>query len=206
MNKKEIERFREYYKDKSSDELIIEMHKWIPSSERHIAAKLELELRKQQPELKKKEKGDDFLTITNIWLDITEEFGITKNSFGKKINFIKDIFCRKVIFRDIEQAYILAKKGFSKPSIIIAGAVIEELLRQYLKHKKVKPAKDTFDEYIKACQNNGILKSAIHNLSSSARYFRNIVHIEKEKSSKYTISKATAKGAVSSIFTIANDF
>ena len=70
----------------------------------------------------------------------------------------------------------------------------------------MKPDKDTFDEYIKACQNNDILKSAIHNLSNSVRHFRNIVHIEKEGSSKYTISKATAKGAVSSIFTIANDF
>ncbi len=206
MNRKEIDRIREHYKDKSNDDLIIEMHKWIPSSERHIAAKLELEFRKQQSELKKKEKEDDNLTVTNIWADIIEEFGITKNSFGKKINFIKDTFCRKVIFRDIEQAYILAKKGFSKPSVILAGAIIEELLRQYLKHKKVKPAKDTFDEYIKACQNNSILKSAIHNLSNSVRYFRNIVHIENEKSSKYTISKATAKGAVSSIFTIANDF
>lgn len=206
MNKEEIERLRDHYKDKSNDDLIIEMHKWVPSSERHVAAKLELELRKQPSEFKKKEKGNDVLTVTNIWVDITEEFGITKNSFGKRISFIKDTFCRKVIFRDIEQAYILARKGFSKPSVILSGAVIEELLRQYLKHKKVKPDKDTFDEYIKACQNNDILKSAIHNLSNSVRHFRNIVHIEKEGSSKYTISKATAKGAVSSIFTIANDF
>lgn len=204
MNTKEIERLRKCFKDKSIDELIIEMHKWIPSSERHVAAKIELEHRKQQSELISK-KGDIFAT-TNIWSDITEEFGITKRGFGKRINFIKNGFCRKVIFRDVEQAYILAKKGFSKPSVILAGAVIEELLRQYLKHKNVTPAKDTFDEYIKACQNNGILKSAIHNLSNSVRHFRNIVHIEKEKSSRYTISKATAKGTVASVFTIANDF
>lgn len=206
MNRKEIDRIREYFKDKSNDDLIVEMHKYVPTFERHIAAKLELEHRKQQSELKKKEKGDDILTAATIWVDITEEFGITKKSFGKKINFIKDKFCRKVIFRDIEQTYILAKRGFSKPSIILSGAIIEELLRQYLKHKKVKPPQKTFNEYIKACQNNGILKSAIHNLSNSVRYFRNIVHIENEKSSKYTISKATAKGAVASIFTIANDF
>lgn len=206
MNKKEIERLREHYKDKSNDDLIIEMHKWIPASERHVAAKLELEHRKQQSELKKKEKKDDILTVTNIWANITEEFGITKNSFGMRINFIKDKFCRKIIFRDVEQAYILAKNGFSKPSVVLAGGVIEELLRQYLKHKKVKPKKNTFDEYIKTCQNNGILKVPIHNLSNYVRYFRNIVHIKEEKSNKYTISKATAKGAVSSIFTIANDF
>lgn len=141
-----------------------------------------------------------------MWLSIVEEFGITKKTFGKNINFIKDPFCRKVIFRDVEHAYILAKNGFSKPSIILAGAIIEELLRQYLKHKKIKPAKNKFDEYIKACQDNGVLKSAIQSLSNAIRHFRNIVHIENEKSSRHTISKATAKGAVSSIFTISNDF
>ncbi|MBU4305143.1 MAG: hypothetical protein KJ893_05945 [Candidatus Omnitrophica bacterium] len=206
MNKKAIENWQKHYSDKSDDELIIAMHQFIPSSEMHIAAKLELEHRKQQSELKKKKNEDNILINTAIWADITEEFGITKKSFGKKINFIKDRFCRKVIFRDLEQAYILAKKGFSKPSVILAGAVIEEFLRQYLIYKKVTPDKDTFDAYIKACQDNSILKSAIHNLSNSVRYFRNIVHIEKEKDSKYTISKATAKGAVASIFTIANDF
>ena len=34
----------------------------------------------------------------------------------------------------------------------------------------------------------------------------NIVHLENEFSGKYTISKATAKGAITSIFTISNDF
>jgi len=140
------------------------------------------------------------------WATLAEEFGITKKEFGRKINFVKGDFLRSIIFRDIEHAYVLAKNGFSKPSVILSGAIIEELLRQYLLQKKIKPSSNTFDEYIKTCQNNGLLKKAIHSLSDSIRHFRNIVHIENEKSKKHSISKATAIGAVSSIFTIANDF
>ncbi|MBU0477966.1 hypothetical protein KKC91_05310 [bacterium] len=140
------------------------------------------------------------------WITIAKEFGITKKEFGRKINFVKSDFQRSIIFRDIEHAYILAKNGFSKPSVILSGAIIEELLRQYLIQKKIKPSDNTFDEYIKACRNKDILKKAIHSLSDSVRYFRNIVHIKEEKSKKYSISKATAIGAVSSIFTIVNDF
>jgi hypothetical protein len=84
--------------------------------------------------------------------------------------------------------------------------VIEELLRIYLEHKKIKPREDTFSEYIKACEDNDLLKSAIHNLSSALRHFRNFVHIEKEETKKHSISKSTATAAVASIFTIANDF
>ena len=50
------------------------------------------------------------------------------------------------------------------------------------------------------------IKSAIRKLTDSVRHFRNLVHLELEKDRKHSISKATAKGAVSSIFTIANDF
>ena len=32
------------------------------------------------------------------------------------------------------------------------------------------------------------------------------IHLEREISTRHTISKATVKGAVSSVFTIANDF
>ena len=140
------------------------------------------------------------------WVTIAEEFGITKKEFGRKINFVKGNFLRSIIFRDIEHAYVLAKNGFSKPSVILSGAIIEELLRQYLLQRGIKPFNNTFDEYIKACQNNSLLKKAIHSLSDSIRYFRNIVHIENEKSKKHSISKATAIGTVSSIFTITNDF
>lgn len=140
------------------------------------------------------------------WVTIAEVFGITKKEFGRKINFVKGDFLRSIIFRDIEHAYVLAKNGYSKPSVILSGAIIEELLRQYLLQKEIKPANNTFDEYIRTCQDNGLLKKAIHSLSDSVRHFRNIVHIENEKSKKHSISKATAIGAVSSIFTIANDF
>ncbi len=144
--------------------------------------------------------------VSEIWNDIHNDFDISKRNFSRKINFVTDKYKRKVIFRDVEQAYILAKNGFYKPAIILAGGVIEELLRLYLKSKNVKPSKNTFEEYVKACESKGILKSAISRLSDSLRHFRNLVHLEKEESQKSAISKAIAKGAVSSIFTIANDF
>jgi len=143
--------------------------------------------------------------FSETWNDIRNEFDISKRTFGRKINFVTDQYKRKVIFRDVEQAYILVKNGFCKPAVIIAGSVIEELLRLYLENKNVKPLKNTFEEYVKTCETKGLLKSGISRLSDSVRHFRNIVHLEKEKSQKYTISKATANGAVSSIFTIVND-
>lgn len=101
---------------------------------------------------------------------------------------------------------MLANHGFNKPSVVLAGGVIEELLRLYLESKSIVPARNNLDSYIKACEDNGLLKAAIHRLADSIRQFRNIVHLEKESLPKHSISKATAKGAVSSIFTIANDF
>ena len=206
MIDEKIERAREQCKRMTDDELIIETHKWVAHSDAHIAAKLELESRKRQSTLKKEKNGSIVLSTTSIWAEIESEYGISKKGFGRKINFVKDPFCRKVIFRDVEQAYILAQNRLSKPAVILAGAVIEELLRQYLNHKKVKPVKRTFDEYIKACQKYNILKSAIHNLSNAVRQFRNIVHIAAEKDKKDTISTAIAKGAVASIFTVASNF
>lgn len=142
----------------------------------------------------------------DIWRDIYEDFEVKKLTFAKSINFVTDDYKRKAIFRDIEQSYILAKNGFSKPAVILAGSVIEELLRLYLKTKKVKPSNNTFDEYIKACENSGFLKVAVNRLSDSVRHFRNLVHLEKEISPKHKISKAAAKSAVASIFIISNDF
>jgi hypothetical protein len=148
----------------------------------------------------------DQLEIADAWKAIEKEYGESKRLFGKRINFVKDPFKRKVIFRDVEQAFLLAHYGFSKPAVVLAGGVVEELLRLYLESKNVRPIKNNLDSYIKTCEDNGFLKSAIHRLADSIRQFRNIVHLEKENSSKYSISKATAKGAVSSLFTIANDF
>jgi len=146
------------------------------------------------------------LSIYDAWDKIKNDFGISKYAFSRKINFVKDPFKKKIIFRDIGQAYLLAEKDFSKPAVILAGSVIEELLRLYLKFKNIKPSKKNFDEYIKSCENNGLFKKGISKLSDSLRHFRNIVHLENEVSRRYSISKATAKGAISSIFTISNDF
>ena len=90
--------------------------------------------------------------------------------------------------------------------MILASGVIEELLRLYLLYKQIKPITDNFDGYIQTCQQEKLLKDGISRLSDSARHFRNLVHISKEKTKRHTISKSTAIGTVSSIFTIANDF
>ncbi|HUU17272.1 MAG TPA: hypothetical protein VMW72_08990 [Sedimentisphaerales bacterium] len=139
------------------------------------------------------------------WEDIKSEYDISKRDFGKKINFVSDSFKRKVIFRDVEHAFVLASEGFAKPAVILAGGVIEELLRLYLKHKNIAAAGNTFNEYIKACEQNKLLQTGIGKLSDSAREFRNFVHLSKESTKKHSITKAAAKGSVSSIFTIAND-
>ena len=145
-------------------------------------------------------------TNKEIWEAIRSEYDVSKKNFGKKINFVSDPFKRKIIFRDVEHAFVLVSQGFSKPAVILAGGVIEELLKQYLRHKKIKPKNDRFVDYIKACEDNSLLKRGVYRLSDSIRDFRNLVHISKEETKQHTISKATAKGAVSSIFTIANDF
>ena len=167
----------------------------------------------KESDLKKDKKGRQQMTqffsnlkANEIWLQIEKEYDVSKRSFARKINFVSDGFKRKIIFRDIEQSYILAASGFPKPAVILAGNVIEELLRLFLKHKNIIPTNNNFDSYIKACEQNGLLKLAINRLTDSVRYFRNVVHLEKENSPRISISKATAKGAVASIFTITNDF
>ena len=140
------------------------------------------------------------------WKAIESEFGITKKSFGIKIKFIVDSFKRIIIFRDVEQAFVLASLGFSKPSVILAGSVIEELLRLYLECKNISPISNNFDGYIRTCEQHGLLKDSVSRLSHSVRQFRNLVHLSAEENKKHTLSKATAIGAVSSIFTIASDF
>jgi len=145
-------------------------------------------------------------TSKENWEAIRSEYDISKKDFGKKIKFVSDQFKRKIIFRDVEHAFVLASQGFSKPALILAGGVIEELLRLYLEHKKIKPKSKRFVDYIDACENNGLLKRGVSRLSDSIRDFRNLVHLENEETKRHTISTAAAKGTVSSIFTIANDF
>jgi hypothetical protein len=140
------------------------------------------------------------------WEAIESAFGITKRGFGKRINFVTDPFKRGVVFRDVEQAFVLASSGFSKPAVILAGGVIEELLRLYLEYKNIPPLSNTFEGYIKTCEQNELLKDSVSRLSHVVRQFRNLVHLSAEETNKDTISKSTAIAAVSSIFTIANDF
>lgn len=142
----------------------------------------------------------------DTWLKIEKEYDENKRAFGRKVGFIRNTFKREVIFRDIAQAHLLADTGYSKPAVILAGSVIEELLRLFLEYKEIKPTRDNFDGYIQTCIEKELLKDAIHRLTDSVRHFRNLVHLEKEISSSHTISKPNAKGAVASIFTIANDF
>ena len=143
---------------------------------------------------------------SSFWPQIQDEYEITKKEFGIRINFVKDKFKRKIIFRDVEQAYILSKYGFNKSALILAGAIIEGLLRLYLLSKGVTLTDNKFVYYIECCEKRGFLKKVIRHQTTVARLFRNIVHLENEKSKKHSISTATAKGAVASIFTIANDF
>lgn len=189
---------------------------WLPDGPniRNQKVQISNELRKsiaasqkeQRTEKRDNIMGTSPLSAKVIWDEIERDFDISKRAFGKKINFVTDSFKRKIIFRDVGHAYVLANLGYSKPAVILAGGVIEELLRLYLVHKKIKPASNTFDSYIQTCEQNGLLKSGISRLSDSVRHFRNVVHLQKEKNSRITISKAAAKGAVTSIFTIANDF
>lgn len=141
-----------------------------------------------------------------IWEEIKTEFNYPKIKFAKKINFINDKFKRKIIFRDIAQSYYLVKMGCYKPGIILAGGVIEELLKLFLEKNGKKPKSNNFNDYIKSCEQLGLLKSGISKLSHSVREFRNLVHLDNEKSNKHTLSKTAAIGSVSSIFTIADDF
>jgi len=142
----------------------------------------------------------------NAWNQIEKEYGISKRAFARKINFVTDQFKRRILFRDIEHAYVLADRGFSKPGVILAGSVIEELLRLYLKHQGFNVNNKTFDEYIRICENKGILKLAITRLGDAVRHFRNLVHLERESNPRHVISKSTAKASVASVFIIVNDF
>lgn len=151
-------------------------------------------------------KAEESSDSTKNWNEIKRQYGVSKTQFGKRINFVSDSFKRGIIFRDIEHAFLLATYGFPKPAVTLAGGVIEELLRLYLEYKGISSERNTFESYIQTCEKEGLLKSGISRLSDSVRHFRNLVHLNVEKDRRYTISQSTAVGAVSSIFTIANDF
>ena len=154
-------------------------------------------------------KEEDLKSIFDekiVWEKIKIEFEYPKTKLAKKINFISDAYKKKIIFRDIAQSYYLYKKGCYKPSVILAGGVIEEMLKEFLKKHRVSPLTKDFFGYIKACEDNGLLKKGISKLSDSVREFRNLVHLNKEKSKQDAILNTKALNAVASIFTIADDF
>ncbi len=144
------------------------------------------------------------LNSNDIWKDIIKDFGITKRAFGRKINFVTELYKRKIIFRDIANAYYLSNI-FYKSSVILAGSIIEEILRLYLIYKGVTPKNNNFYSYIEACETNKLLIKGISQLSDSARHFRNIVHLSNEKKKSQSMKKTNAINAVSSIFIIVND-
>ena len=179
-------------------------HQWYKEMERRIAVLDEEEQnRKESPMASTKFASFD---TESIWCDIKNDYRETKRALGRKINFVKDDFKRIIIFRDIEQAYILSKLGFNKPAVILAGGVIEELLRIFLETKGETTKNKKFEALIIICEEKGFLKEEISNLASAIRRFRNSVHLAAEKSKKDTISKATASATVALIFTIINDF
>ena len=142
---------------------------------------------------------------TSVWKFIKNDYGISKNIFGKNLNFIKNKHTRGVIFRDVAHSYLLLHDGFLKSAIILAGSIIEEILRQFLLAQNIRPDKDTFEKYIDACYKYDILKKGTNQLTESLRLFRNISHISREIQDNIKVSKSIAAGAVASIFTIVNN-
>ena len=120
-------------------------------------------------------------------------------------NFINGDFKRHIILRDIGNAYALLTLGFNKEALIIAGGVIEEILRLFLENKNYITKSKTFYDYLKICENEGVLRNGISKLTDFVREFRNLVHISREKNKSDTINKAHAKNAIASIFSIIND-
>lgn len=150
-----------------------------------------------------KEPSEDIaLTTQDPWVLIQDEYSISKRQFGKSINFVEDKYKRQIIFRDVGQAYVLAQSGFNKPAVILAGGVVEELLRLYLVAKGVKPASNNFNGYIRACEGTGLMKARLQTLTDSVRHFRNLVHLRDEAVRSDSVTPSAAKGAVSSIFTV----
>lgn len=145
-------------------------------------------------------------TDVKVWDEIKKDHHIGKRTFGKKINFIKDKYKRTAIFRDIEQAYTLVKFGYSKPAAILAGGVIEELLRLYLENKKIEYKGNNFISIIDACKCHNLFNKSTGSLSDSVRHIRNLVHLSNENSHKDSITQSAALAAVASIFAVVNDF
>lgn len=152
--------------------------------------------------------GKSMSGMKESWDQIRKTCGDSKRQFAKRINFVKDKYARDAIFRDIAHAQGCLMSGFYKPAAILAGGVIEELLRRYLIHKGFppKPKEAKFHLYIEACQQHGLIKRALVRIAGSVQDFRNLVHLKEETSKRHAISKSAAAGMIHAIFTLANDF
>jgi len=126
---------------------------------------------KGETEVDNSNKPQIKLTPRNTWQEIEIEYDVSKRCLGKKISFITDQFTRKIIFRDVEHAFLLLQGGFYKPATLLAGGIIEEMLRHYLNSKGINVNNKSFDAYIRACESNRLLGNACHRLTDSARYF-----------------------------------
>lgn len=146
---------------------------------------------------------DELATLfQNPWALIETEFSISKRTFGKRINFVKDKHKRTAIFRDVAHSFILQKLRAPKPAVILAGSVVEELLRLLLVSKGFKPSGRTFDSYIKDCEKHKLLKAATISLFDSVRHFRNHVHLQSEQEPSDALKSATARSAIASVFVL----
>lgn len=141
-----------------------------------------------------------------VWVRIDKEYGLTKKGLEARFLFIEEDFKRSIIFRDIEHAFLLSELGYYKPSVLLSGGVIEELLRLYLSHKTGLNKRGKFMDYINELDKNNYLSKPISNLTDSVRLFRNNVHLIKEKDQKVSITKAHSKSALSSLFSLIDSF
>lgn len=168
---------------------------------------------KQYLETQKKEpKNKQLISIhpeskeIKTWERIEVQYKLSKTAFGKKINFINDTSIRKIIFRDVEDAFLSLNYNLHKSAIVLSGAVIEGILREYLIKHDTKLSDNTFSYYIQKCNEKKLFQPSLSLQLESIKDFRNYIHIEKEIRSQYKVSKPMAQTAVSSIFLIVQGF
>lgn len=164
---------------------------------------------KQYLETQKKEpKNKQLISIhpeskeMKTWERIEVQYKLSKTAFGKKINFINDTSIRKIIFRDVEDAFQCLDYNLHKSAIVLSGAVIEEILRAYLIKNDTKLSDNSFSYYIQKCKEKKLLQPSLSLQLESIKDFRNYIHIEKEIRLQFKVSKPMAQTAVSSIFLI----
>ena len=140
------------------------------------------------------------------WRKINEEYKLTKLQVSKILKkIIADDYKRKSILRDIGDSYALETLGFYKMSLILVGSILEEIIRLLLDALNLRGNKNTFNEYIKICNDKHIFKTGINNLNNFVRQYRNFVHLAKEKEKSDVINKPNAKNALASLFTVISE-